>query len=159
MKNRGLTLLEVILALAILAGAMAAIGEVMRSGMRNAAAARDLSKAQLLCESKLSEIAAGVLPPESVNDEPIETDSDWVYSVTAAPLEQEGLLAVSVTVTQAIESQHPMSFGLIRWMRDPSLAAASTTTDSSSTNSSSNNSSSSTNSTSSSGTSGGGAGN
>ena len=66
-----MTLLEVILALAILAGSLAVLGELTRQGMHNAEAARAESEAQLLCESKLAEIAAGIAPPEAV------TSASW----------------------------------------------------------------------------------
>ena len=49
-----------ILALTILAGAMAVLGEVSRLALRNADGARDLARAQLLAESKLAEIQAGI---------------------------------------------------------------------------------------------------
>jgi len=48
---RGFSLLEVILALAIFAGAVAVLGEVARWALRNAEIARDLSRAELFCEA------------------------------------------------------------------------------------------------------------
>jgi prepilin-type N-terminal cleavage/methylation domain-containing protein len=62
-RNAGLSLLEVILAIAILGGCIAVIGELVRLGARQAEEARELTTAQLLCESKLEEIAAGVSRP------------------------------------------------------------------------------------------------
>src|SRR5687767_7391349 len=50
------SLLEVILALTILVGAIVVLGELVRLGTMTAAGARDLTQAQLLCESKMSEI-------------------------------------------------------------------------------------------------------
>ena len=59
--RKGLTLLEVLLALAILGGALAVIGELSRIAARNAEQARDLSTAQRLCENKMAEIAAEIV--------------------------------------------------------------------------------------------------
>ncbi len=57
------SLLEVVLALAILVGAIAVTGELVRLGTLSAASARDLTQAQLICESKLAEITSGITPP------------------------------------------------------------------------------------------------
>jgi general secretion pathway protein I len=65
-KSGGFSLLEVILALAILTGAVAVLGEIVRLGIRNAQVARDTTQAQLLCESKLAEITAGIIPSDPV---------------------------------------------------------------------------------------------
>ena len=96
----GFTLLEVLLALSILVGGIVVLGEVVRAGMRNAAAARDLARAELLCESKLAEITAGVTPPESMSNVPLGSSQSWQYSVTVDSLEEAGLLSVSVTVAR-----------------------------------------------------------
>ena len=77
----GLSLLEVILAVAILGGCMAVIGELVRLGVRHAEEARELTRAQLLCESKLEEIAAGVTAAESAAAVAFETDPEWTYTV------------------------------------------------------------------------------
>ena len=50
------SLLEVILALSILAGAVAVLGELLRTGVRNAQTARDLTRAQMLCEEIEAEV-------------------------------------------------------------------------------------------------------
>ncbi len=96
----GFSLLEVILALAILLGALAVLGEVARATLRNAQIARDQSRAQLLCESKLAEILAGISPAEAVQDALFEDedDADWRYSVDLQPADFEGLVAVRVRV-------------------------------------------------------------
>jgi prepilin-type N-terminal cleavage/methylation domain-containing protein len=122
-RKRGLSLLEVILAIAILAGCIAVIGELVRLGSRQAEEARELTTAQLLCESKIAEIAAGVIPAEAVSSVPFENDPRWLYSVTVNSLDQEGLLDVRVTIEQSEPSRvQPLTFTLVCWMIDPSLA-------------------------------------
>ena len=121
--RRGLTLLEVMLAVAILGGSMAVIGELVRMGVRHAEEAREQTKAQLLCESKLEEIAAGVTAIEAASEVPFDLDPEWTYSIESASLEQQGLIQVRVTVQLAdSERLHPVSFTLTRWMLDPGLA-------------------------------------
>jgi len=123
----GFSLLEVVLALAILAGAIAMLGEVARSGMQNARIARDLTAAQLLCESTLAEITAGATLPEPVYGVPYETvtdpaEPDWLYSIEVEPIDEEGLAAVRVTVTKDLPPEmHPVEFSLVRWIVDPGV--------------------------------------
>ena len=127
---RGLSLLEVMLAIAILGGCLAVTGELVRMGVRHAEEARELSRAQLLCESKIEEIAAGVTPAESVATAPFETDPDWTYTVDVSSLDQQ-LTQVRVTV-QAVESNRlqPIVFTLTRWILNPASATSETSTQS-----------------------------
>lgn len=122
----GFTLLEVILALAILAGAIAVIGEVSSLGMRNARLAMETTHAQLLCESKLAEIVAGVEPLEAQENVPFGTvddfssEADWLYSVEINVTDLIGLVEIRVTVCKDQPAeQRPASFTLVRWMLDP----------------------------------------
>ncbi len=73
------SLLEVVLALAILAGALAALGEVMRLGDENATAAAAEAQAEMLAESVMSEILVGARALESVNGAvlPLDDDPQW----------------------------------------------------------------------------------
>ena len=80
-NRRAFSLLEVILALAILIGALAVIGELVRSGLRNAQVARDLSQAQLLCETRLAEIHAGAASSEGAGKSPIADHPGWLATV------------------------------------------------------------------------------
>ena len=125
---RGFSLLEVVLALAILTGAIAVIGELVRLGTRNAEAARDLTQAQLLCESKLAEIASGLALVEPVSMALCPDDQDWLYSVTVEQTTETGLVAVRVTLTRNLPTQSkPLEFSMVQWLPDP---AAATSTDS-----------------------------
>lgn len=140
MKREGFSLLEVILALAILTGAMVVLGELVRTGLRNAQLARDLSQAQLLCQSKLDEIEAGVTPPQPVGQTAIPDQPGWYYSIEPAAAGGSGgnsaaggfggggfggssgggLLMFTVTVEQsADEYRQPVKFSITGWLRDP----------------------------------------
>lgn len=131
-RRLGLSLLEVMLALAILGGAVAVIGELTRSAARDAEEARALTTAQLLCEAKINELVAGLLPAQAVFDVPIEgletidSPGAWSYSILVEPVGQSGLLSVSVTVAQTADSvPRPVQFTLTRWMVDPLQATQS----------------------------------
>ncbi len=56
MTRRGFTLLEVMVALAILAGALMAISDVVTGALRNHVRARDLEVATLLARGKMAEL-------------------------------------------------------------------------------------------------------
>ena len=66
MRRSAFTLFEVILALAILVGTMAVLGELVRGGLISAQRARDLSRATLICEGKVAQIVAGIQAPDPV---------------------------------------------------------------------------------------------
>ncbi|GIW92305.1 MAG: hypothetical protein KatS3mg110_0346 [Pirellulaceae bacterium] len=120
----GLSLLEVILAIAILGGAMAAIGVCVRVGTQAALDARELTMAQLLCESKLAEISSGLLPAMAVSETPVEVAPDWLYSVDVQPGLQDGMLLVAVTVQRDPQySSRPVGVTLFRWLIDPEVVA------------------------------------
>ena len=123
----GFSLLEVILALAILAGALAALGEVMRLGDQNASAAADEAQAEMLAESVMAEILVGARPLASVNGAalPLEDDPAWVVSVTVQPTEYVELVAVSVRVAQQLPpAQQPAYCDLVRWVPNPDYLPA-----------------------------------
>jgi hypothetical protein len=125
-RSAGFSLLEVVLALAILVGAIAVLGELVRLGTINAGSARDLTKAQLLCESKLAEISAGILLPEVVQGVPCEYDPEWLYSIDMQASDMPGIVVLRVTVTQDLApNQRPAEFSLVRWMQDPTLVLPS----------------------------------
>lgn len=145
-RRRAFSLLEVILALAILTGAVAVLGELARLGTRNARIARDTAKAQLLCETVLAEILSGMIAPEATQASSFTQDLDpnyeWSYSVDVQSLDMEGLLSVQVTVRQNLpEAAKPMQVSLVRWMIDPNATTAQSSTSSASSSSSSSSSS------------------
>jgi general secretion pathway protein I len=120
--SRGITLLEVLLSLAILAGSLAILGEVVRIGMRGATEAEEGTKAQLLCESVVSSVVAGELEPSPVGNIEFEEDPDWVYSIDLEPTADVDLMALRVTVARNLpEKKRPVSVTFVRWIPDPGL--------------------------------------
>lgn len=126
--RRGLSLLEVILAIAIFGAALAVIGELVRIGNINATAARDLTDGQRLCSNLMNEIAAGAMPPTAVSVTSCPEDATWLYTVAADTTDVEGLLAVTVTVEQDPQFySRPHSVTLVRWVVDPATLETETT--------------------------------
>jgi type II secretory pathway pseudopilin PulG len=139
--------LEVILALAILTGALAALGEVARNTMQNVTVDSVLTRAEMLCESKLAEIVSGMTPPQPAQgtltyDGQELGDPGWQYTLEVDPIDSQGLVAVRITVQQDLPAErHPVEFSLVRWMTTPdalaSLSNANSTGNSGNANSSS----------------------
>ncbi len=132
-SRQGFSLLEVILALAILAGVVAVIGELVRSGLRSTRDARDTTYAELLCESIMAEMAAKIRTPESVQEAPCSdliegspTDqSRWLYSLEVNPAIEEGLLELRLRVYADLpDDPNPPECMMVRWMPDPDYLAA-----------------------------------
>ncbi|MCA9249075.1 MAG: hypothetical protein KDA42_18260 [Planctomycetales bacterium] len=121
-RRRALSLFEVILALAILAGAIAVISELTRNAGRNAVRSSELTAAQLVCESVMSELSAGIIEPAPANQMQFSADPEWVYSIQLNRGELEGLVAATVTVEPSEEtSPRGVSFSLVRWIPDPGI--------------------------------------
>ena len=118
----GFTLLEIILALAILAGSLAALGEVMRLADQNATMTRDESEAQILASSVMDELVAGARELVAISQGEFDfvTEPRWVYSVLIEPTAYEELVAVRVLVEQDLDPRlQPARFELVRWLPNP----------------------------------------
>ena len=118
--RRGFSLLEVLLSIAILGGAMVVIGQLVNIGYRSAIEARIRSDANILVDGKMAEVSAGIIELESVSSSLIEENPDWMYSVDVQESTQLGLLMVTVSVEQTPNSTaNPISMSVIRYMPDP----------------------------------------
>jgi type II secretion system protein I len=131
MRRSAFTLFEVLLALAILVGAIAALGELLRGGLISAERARDLSRAVLICESKMAQIVAGIQLPETVTAVAVEDDlsGEWIYSVEVTDTASPFLLAVTVTVQRDVpEEKKPVTSTLVRWVKSPFIETTTSDT-------------------------------
>jgi len=141
-RNRcGLTLLEILIAIVIFGGVIAILGEVGRSALRSAAFARDTTQAELICESLMGMLLAGIIPLEVQTETPLESyhpdypDTNaissetrgeplWYYSIDVYSAGEDGLLEVVVTVRQnRPNEQRPATCQLLRWIIDPEYLA------------------------------------
>jgi type II secretion system protein I len=136
--SQGFTLLEVILALAILAGSLAALGEVMRLADQNATMTRDESQAQILAATVMDELVAGARQMMATDRGQFEfvTEPPWVYSVAIEPTAFDELIAVRVLVEQDLDPRlQPARFQLVRWLPNPDFIPPTATTSSSNSSS------------------------
>ena len=134
---RGITIIEIMLALVILGGCLAILGERSRNGLSSARAARDLTQAELLCESVLAKVRLEIIKMEPVFDVPISNSQSltdevldthaadvndsggslWVYSLEINEIDEYGLVELAVTVRQNLpDERRPIACRLVRWM-------------------------------------------
>ena len=124
--HSGLSLLEVVLALTILAVAAALLAQVTKQATDNGMMSQRLSTAQMLCESKMSEVLVGAIPLTSSGWTQI-TDSgrrgSWYYRIQTTTAERPNMIGVRLSVTDQPDSTtyNPELFYIVRWMIDPSL--------------------------------------
>ena len=117
-KRGGFSLLEVILSVAILGGAMVVIGYGYFNGYRSVRNARMIGMGNRLADSAMAELAGGVVEPNSVSSKAIASQPDWVYSIDVEDAAVPGLLTASVTV-ENIAVQPKVAITITRLIADP----------------------------------------
>ena len=140
-----MTLLEVILSIAILGGAVAVIGEMARTAFQDAKLSRDMVQAELLAASILAKVQLGIIEMEPVFEMPVGLGSYanpldivedthavaagstsnvlWLYSLDITLVEgvtavdgNDYLVELAVTVRRNQPlARHPAVCRLVRW--------------------------------------------
>ena len=131
MDRRAFSLLEILLALAILGGSLAVLSQIVGTGADSASSARDLSLARLICQAKLAETLVSGITPVAVPSTPIASPDStsttpFFYAIDVAPGTLDGMLAIRVSVeAQDSDGGPPLaSYSLTRWIIDPALGLA-----------------------------------
>ena len=118
----GLTLLEILLALAIFFGSLVVLSQLAWNGSRAAVQARLKTQAIIRCEAKLAEVLAGAETLQPKTRVPFPDNAAWSWSLSISETVYPDLLQLDVTVSHAGNSRLAnVEFSLRRWMRDPSL--------------------------------------
>lgn len=129
-RLRGFTLLEVILAIAILAVSLAAIGEVVRSAFGNASDAADGLEARLVAQSIMDELKCGARDIIDAGPEQVAgvqgaqqpALANWSFQILTQPTIADDLIQVRVLVGRSLAPNDPASCELVRWFPDPNSA-------------------------------------
>ncbi|MDA8562896.1 prepilin-type N-terminal cleavage/methylation domain-containing protein [Mariniblastus sp.] len=114
-RNRGLSLLEVILALAILGVSMSAISQLFFLGARSASQATLRNEANILADTKMAELVSGILEPQSTGQSGIAEAPGWVYSVKIDDGNQPGL-KIATVIVQTVGDRVPVSLSITRFI-------------------------------------------
>ena len=121
-RRLGFSLMEVIMASAILLGAVIVLTELASLGSRSARRAQSFAESQIFCQTKLNELVSGVSPIEPIERRLLEDSPDWFYSVESKSVPGRGLLKLQVTVWQENKSdKRDSQFSLSRWIADRSI--------------------------------------
>jgi len=124
---RGISLLEVVIALAIFLAATTVIGQLISTGSQAAIGAQLKAEAARRCETVMSEAIAGVVPLETSGDVAFEDDPHWTWSLVVAEAPVTDLVQIEARVNrQTRAGQPPTTMSLVRWVRDPALWTQST---------------------------------
>ena len=119
-RRKGLSLLEVLLALSILVLALAALGQLVDFGTERGNDARYYTRGTRLAQSKMAEVEAGLIPLTSDADGQFEgDDAAWTFKVTPEPAGPPNLFNVTVRVTRG--SGRPLEVVLTQLIFDPAF--------------------------------------
>jgi general secretion pathway protein I len=98
--RRGLSLLEVLAALAIFLFSLVALGRLISIGSDNVREIQCLGQGSLLAQSRMAEVLAGSIALASQSDATCDEDSDWTWSMDAEPDGPPGLYRVKITLAR-----------------------------------------------------------
>ncbi|HEX4590188.1 MAG TPA: hypothetical protein VH120_09695 [Gemmataceae bacterium] len=96
----GLSLLEVLAALAIFLFSLVALSQLISIGSGHAREIEWLGQGSLIAQSRMAEALAGSIPLSSQSDATCDEDSDWSWSMDAEPDTPPGLYRVKITVSR-----------------------------------------------------------
>jgi general secretion pathway protein I len=89
-KNRGMTLIEVLVAFILLSLTMAVILQIFSVGMRNARLAESYSRAVFLAESRLASV--GVEQPLAPVEDTGQVGSNFRWNIAVVPVDDNGVM-------------------------------------------------------------------
>lgn len=116
-RRSGFSLLEVLLASAILLGSIFVLAELSNLGSRSAAKAIEMNTAHMICQTKLNEILAGAAPVESEQGIPLEAYPGWVVSVEILPASLPNMRALRVTASRENrDEEDERGVSLVAWI-------------------------------------------
>jgi type II secretion system protein I len=121
-RRAGLTLLEVLIALAIFLFSLVAIGRLVSLGSERAADVQLQSIAAMKCQSIMSEVISGSIQLAPQSDQAFAEDPSWRWSMDCSQENVPNLWKVQVKVRRdATENGPGMEISLFQFVLDPSV--------------------------------------
>jgi len=122
-RRSGLTLIEVLLALAILLMSLAAIGQLVDVGGDRGVEAQFHVRGTRLAQAKLAECEAGVIDVTAGGTGSFDDEPDWTWTVDSAPETATNLYRVTVTVSRTHRGR-PFQITLAQLVYDPAMTGS-----------------------------------
>ena len=120
----GMSLIEVLLALAILVLSLVAIGRLVDIGTDRGNEARAYTRGTRLAQAKMAEAEAGMVSLASESDGQFDGDDQvWKFKVTPEPAGPPNLYTVTVRVTRDIQGR-PVEVVLAQMIFDPAVTGS-----------------------------------
>lgn len=127
-QSSGFTLLEVVIALAIFVGSIAALSRLYLLGIENAEYSQWQTIATLIAESHLAELDAGVITVDDRGPYEDDVHSGWQWTLDCTELAQDGLYEVIILVEKYSEGPGKgFSTKLSRWYFDSATTSGTGT--------------------------------
>jgi type II secretory pathway pseudopilin PulG len=120
-KRSGLSLLEVLVALAIFLMSLIALGTLVSFSADRAQDVQQKGQGIQMCQSKLAEVVSGALPLSSQTDVPFDEDPNWRWSLDAQQGGAAGLWNVTVRVKCSRPGGDDLTVSLSQMVLDPTL--------------------------------------
>jgi general secretion pathway protein I len=125
-RRSGLSLLEVVLALTILAMSAGILASITRNAVDNGLMGHRLATAQILAESKMAEVVTGAIPIQGGTGWTMITDpvpgGTWYYQVETTVAGIPDMVGIRLAITDEIAlAENAELFYVARWMIDPNL--------------------------------------
>src|ERR1700730_8598676 len=124
----GLTLLEVVIALAIFLIALVPIWRLVSLGGEQALDVAHQAQASMLCQAKLDSVKVGAEPLNTSGTVDIGRDLPWNYTIESNPSEVENLHLVKVTVKVDRADGKTIEANLIQMVLDPAFRGSTVST-------------------------------
>ncbi len=119
MARNAYTLLEVLMATAVLALGLAAIFGVSNAALRKSVDAAELADAQLACQTKLNELLARQAPIKATPATDMEELTNWKISVQVYDSSRPGLSTVHISAQKYLPdgvTAYGVLCQLLRWV-------------------------------------------
>jgi prepilin-type N-terminal cleavage/methylation domain-containing protein len=132
-RERGFTLVEVLVALVVAVAAMALLSQGFSTGARASTSSQFATRAALMAQRVVTDFETGLLPLGSNQNGTFDDDPDFSYeTLSESDSVLTGLTKLTITVKWQERNQE-RTFVLVRLMKDRPTTASSTSSSSSST--------------------------
>ena|SRR5436190_10249714 len=122
--RRGLSLLEVLVALAIFLMSLVGLGFLLAVAGSTAQETQYRTQAATICQSKMAEVVAGSIPLDGQGGGDVEEDPEYQWSMEVQSGGPQGLSNVTIKVTRKRPDGSMMECSLSQMVFDPKMVGS-----------------------------------